>query len=131
MNNLVKSTKGNYNKKLLLESVNRPEKFWKSIKRVFPSKQQNGTSTSFNINGAEISNKKSIADNFCLFFTNVAETLKSKSILLKDFIWSYPETFQRRTDAVFKFKPVLVADVFKYLKQLKSGFLKDTAKSRD
>ena len=53
---------------------------------------------------------------------NVAETLKSKSILLKDFIWSYPETFQRRTDAVFKFKPVLVADVFKYLKQLKALF---------
>ena len=85
VNNLVKSTKGNYNKKLLLESVNRPEKFWKSIKRVFPSKQQNGTSTSFNINGAEISNKKSIADNFCLFFTNVGETLKSKSIPFERF----------------------------------------------
>ena len=141
VNNLVKSAKRTYSRALLSDTAKNPDKFWKAIKRVFPSKTHKpADNTTFNINGKHTTNKKEIAEQFCLFFTHIANNLKSKTILLKDFVWNTPKSTKCKTTKMFKFKPVLVAEVFKFLKQLKRnkaagiddlplGFLKDTAKS--
>ena len=48
------------------------------------------TGTIFETDGMKTTNKQEIAESFCKFFANVAKILKSKSILLRDFVWMRP-----------------------------------------
>ena len=135
--NLINRTKRTFFKDNLKESKKDPNKFWKLIKKVFPVKQTSTISSkSFDVDGEQITDKKSIADGFCHFFTNVASKLKSVAFPLKNFVWS----FHRSTNSspVFDFEPVSEIEVLKYLRNLKrkcatgidnipSCFLKDVA----
>ena len=132
--NLVNRAKRSFFKNQLIESKKNPNKFWK---QVFPVKHStNISSKSFNVNGENISDKKSVANEFCTFFTNIASKLKFSAFPLKNLTWSF-KGFSR-SEAKFDFQPVLDTEVLKYLRNLKrncatgidnipSCFLKDTA----
>ena len=93
------------------------------------------------INGSKSTDKTFIANSFCEYFSFIAECLKRKSILLRDFVWSksaeenLPKQF---TESQFTFKVVKESDILKELKNLKRkkasgldnfppGLLKDAA----
>ena len=116
--NLIKKAKSEYHQNLLNENTNKPEQFWKCIKKLFPVKPNtNSTCDKFVINGEMSSDKKLIVDGFCNFFQTVASKLKTNSIKLKDFVWHRPSA---RTPSVFtfRFKYVSVVEVRKQLKSL-------------
>ena len=83
-------------------------------------------------------NKQGIAENFCNFFANVAKILKSKSILVRDFVWMRP-TWENTMSQKSRFvvKEVSQAAVHKELTKLNGrkqlaltispGMLKDAA----
>ena len=111
-----------------------------AIKKVYPTKSSvSNTGTVFEINGTKTTNKQEIAESFCNFFANVAKILKSKSILLRDFVWMRPtwENTMSQKDR-FVVKEVSQAAVHKELTKLKRkkatgidnlppGMLKDAA----
>ena len=43
VNNMIKSCKQNFSKNLLTENAHDPEKVWKSLKKIYPTKTQNHT----------------------------------------------------------------------------------------
>ena len=136
----MKKCKNKYHKDLLKESANTPDKFWAAIKKVYPTKSSvSNTGTVFEINGTKTTNKQEIAESFCNFFANVAKILKSKSILLRDFVWmrrTWENTMSQKDR--FVVKEVSQAAVHKELTKLKRkkatgidnlppGMLKDAA----
>lgn len=138
VNDLVRKTKSRYHQTQLRESVHNPTKFWRTLKSIFPVKDKISSAKSFIINGTMNSDSKNIVSSFCSFFTNGATKLKTKTILLKDFIWSKPDPIYPKTYNTFRVKPVTVAEVHKLLKKLQRnkasgvdnlppGFLKDIA----
>ena len=83
--NLIRSSKNKHHQNLLKECENRPAEFWKTIKQLFPTKQQK-TSDSFslNIDGNPVSKKSVIAEEFCKYFHKIPRILKEKFDPLKD-----------------------------------------------
>ena len=78
--------KRSFFKNQLIESKKNPNKFWKLLKQVFPVKHStNISSKSFNVNRENISDKKSVANEFCTFFTNFALKVKCSAFPLKKF----------------------------------------------
>ena len=89
--NQIKKAKTVYHQQLLNENLTKPEKFWKFVKKLFPTKSNtNSTCEKFVINGKLTSDKKLIANGFCNFFQTVASKLKTNSIKLRNFVWSKP-----------------------------------------
>ena len=69
VNIMIRSAKSHHSKDLLRESANDCNKFWKSIKNIYPCKGKKSTnSPSFVINGIETDNKQKIVNGFCSFF---------------------------------------------------------------
>ena len=96
-----------------------PNKFWKRIKTIFPSKTREPPAKSFSIDAKCTTNKKSIASRFCSFFSKIAGALKEKSIKFKNFVWSTRYKAKTKTKLAFKLIPVTVSEVFVKLKKLK------------
>ena len=70
VNNEIKRSKRTYYKIKLQENANKPEKFWKFIKEIFPTKsKEDKTPTTFKINNEPVTEKPTIANEFCKFFT--------------------------------------------------------------
>ena len=118
VNTLVRKAKKQHNTNLLTESANDPNRFWKSLKKVFPLKDKMLCTKTFLIDNVLTTNAKTIAERFCSFFTNIAHTLKNKTLPLKNFIWATPAHIHHKTYNRFRFKEVTVAEVFKHLKKL-------------
>ena len=130
--NSIRDAKSNYKKNLLHENIRQPRKFWQIIKELMPVKVK----TSPNFNTSEPNSER--PNVFCTFFTNVASSLKRKSILLKNFVWHKPNVATRASPK-FTFKYVSRVFVEKELKNLKrnkatgidnlpANLLKDCAK---
>ena len=93
------------------------------------------------INGSKLTDKSFIANSFCEYLITITRNLKSKSIALRDFVWSKPakENLPSQvTESQFTFKDVKESDILIELKNLKqekasgldnfsSGLLKDAA----
>ena len=74
---MIRSSKSNYTRSILRESISRPSEFWNQIKRTFPTKPaSNNNNTTFEINGKRTSDTKEIATGFCLefFWEEIAES---------------------------------------------------------
>ena len=138
VNNLVKKAKNQYLQNQLNECANEPKDFWKTLKSIFPVKGKEKLVKSFYINDELTQDSSSNANGFCSFFANVASTVKSKAILLKNFIWTKPTIRTLKTYNTFRLKFVTTTDVYKLLRKLqkkKAGgtddlpprFLKDIA----
>ena len=72
------------------------------------------------INGLKLTDKSLIANSFCEYFSTIARNLKSKSILLRDFVWSNPAEENlpiQVTESQFSFKAVKESEVLKELKK--------------
>ena len=88
-NILVRKAKSEHHKKLLKNCATNSQKFWQTIKTIFPSKEKvTYCAKSFINEGVSYCKPSVIAAKFCSFFSGIARKLKLKSILLKDFIWS-------------------------------------------
>lgn len=93
------------------------------------------------INGSKLTDKRFVANSFCEYLITIARNLKSKSIVLHDFVWSKPakENLPSQvTESQFTFKAVKESDILIELKNLdqekasgldnfSSGLLKDVA----
>ena len=109
VNNLIKVAKAEHNKLLLEENISKPDKFWKFIKNLFPTKPKKEiSSTKFIINEKTTSNEYDIANGFCSFFQSTVSTLKANSIKLKNFTWSKPTKHQTNYAKCFNFRHVSV-----------------------
>ena len=118
--NLIRNAKNTYHQNLLEENSSRPEKFWKCIKTLFPTQQQNSSgSFSLNIDGTIITNKFTIANRFCAYFHDIARKLKIKFDPLKDYVWRSPPVDPKYPRRRFKLKYVSLIEVKKHLKSLK------------
>ena len=131
-NNKIRKAKATYHRELINENLTNPKKFWKAIKAVFPTKSKIVNTLS------PKTDSKSAVEKFSYFFKTVVSSLKSKSIPLMDFTWSFITPFNPRTKATFKVEYVSKLFVEKELRKLKRdkatgiddlppGMLKDCA----
>ncbi|MEM6812713.1 MAG: reverse transcriptase family protein, partial [Pseudomonadota bacterium] len=114
----IRKAKNEHSQRLLRESANDPNRFWKAVKKIYPTKVKETISKAMLIGERLTTNAKEIASSFCSFFSKVATTLKSKAAPLKDIVWSKPEPIFPNTYSTFHFREVQVSEVFKHLKKL-------------
>ena len=103
-----------YNRNLLNESANDPNRFWSTQKRIFSSKETASISMTF-AESLQIT-YKTIATSFCSFFTNIASTLKLNAASLKNIVCSNPKQNYPKNYLTFRFKDVQEKEVPKYWK---------------
>ena len=119
---LVKKCKSRYNRDLLKDCGDSPDKFWAAIKKLYPTKLPSEHGSAFVINGSKSTDKSLIANSFCEYFSTVVRNLKSKLILLRDFVWSKPaEEYlpNKVMESQFTFKAAKELEILKELKNLK------------
>eukprot|EP00794_Sanderia_malayensis_P006580 gene6580-7323_t len=138
---LVKKCKNRFHKDLLKENAKSPSKFWATIKKLYPTKKTAPSAGSaFEINGSKTTDNGTTANTLCSYFSNVANSLKSKSFPLRVFTWMKPteNILAPLCSEKFSLKEVSEADVYKELKNLERkkatgldnlppGLLKDIA----
>ena len=139
VNVAVRKAKSSYHRKLLSENAGNPNRFWRTIKSIYPSKPNNSNvNINFEINEEQVNNPSTISNGFCSVFTNVISEIKRKAFPLRDFIWQNPSKIEKKSEKWFNFQPVTSADVEKCLKDVKRskstglddlppGLLKDSA----
>ena len=118
VNILVRKAKNSHSKKILKKSANDPNRFWKTIKTIYPTKVKETITKTIFIGERITTNAKETASHFCTFFSNIASSLKRTAAPLKDFIWSKPRKSHPNTYSTFGFREVRVNEVFKCLKKL-------------
>ena len=119
---LVKKCKNRFYNNLLKENADSPSKFWAAVKKLYPTKQSApSTGLVFDINGSKTSDNRVIANTLCNYFSGVANLLKSKSFLLRDFTWMKPSkhNFVTLYPVKFTLNEVCQADVCKELNDFK------------
>ena len=88
VNNEIKRAKRSYFNTELQENVTKPERFWKTIKKLFPTITKcNTTPNAFEIDKVQTTTKSRISEEFCRFFSSIATNLKKSAFKLKDFVW--------------------------------------------
>ena len=87
MYNKVKQAKQKYYKDLLTENSRNPKKFWKCFKEIFPTKEPTPITTTTSV---DTDKSFEAANSLCRFFTNIAQSLKTKAFKLRDFVWERP-----------------------------------------
>ena len=135
VNAAVRKAKSTYFKNLPSENVPDPNKFWKTVKSIYPTKIKDKTSKSFDIEGEKSSELVEIANGFCAFFTEIASSIKKKSIPLCSFAWKKPIRKLRKTEWNSMVSELVVMKQLKFIKRSKStgmddlphGILKDAA----
>ena len=138
---LVKTGKSRHNRDLRRDCADCPGKFSSAIKKLYPTKLPSEQGSVLMINGSKSTDKSFIANSFCEYLITIARNLKSKSIVLCDFVCSKPteENLPSQvTESQFTFKAVKESDILIELKNLKqekasgldnfsSGLLKNAA----
>ena len=121
MNNEIKRAKRSYINKELQDNASNPDKFWKIIKEIFPTKiKSNKTASSFKLDHKAIKDKMVISEEFCKFFSSVAIQLKRKAFFLKNFVWGYRSSHERYSSLLnFKLSSTSDTEVLKHLRKLK------------
>ena len=88
VNAAVRTAKSNYPKSLLEENANNASSLWKTLKRIFPTKNKNcHVENSFIIDGKKETNPSKIVEEFCQYFSTVVKVLKESTYPLVNFIW--------------------------------------------
>ena len=118
VNSLVKHAKKVYFKEQLENSAHDSNRFWNTLKRLYPSKSTSTTRT-FKINGELNCDKKSIAKTFSSYFSTIVCKMKKRAFALRDCIWTTQSFEPLRTCRKFKFKPVTENTVKKEIVKLK------------
>ena len=120
VNVAVKRAKSDYHKKLLKESAKDLNKFWRTLKSIFPTKTNYKQSMkTLHVDAVKIKDPHFIADAFCSFFTSIETTLKGKAFPLCSCSWKRRTTISTKTYQKFTFKAVQRHEVEKQLKLVK------------
>ena len=112
-NNMLKEAKSRYQRNLLNENSLKPDKFWKIIKEVFPSKCKRIATP--------VINKHKRSEAFKNFFENVVHQLKRKIITLGNLVWKSQDHLIKKTYKKFSFQYISKIFVEKQIKSLKSN----------
>ena len=75
--------------------------------------------TSPTINKETITNKQSIANSFCRYFSTIAGTLKKKAFPLTELVWRPKQKILNFEKHQFTFRNVTDKEVLNHLKKLK------------
>ena len=134
--NEIQRTKNNFISKELRDTSNKPDKFWNTLKKLYPTKSKSSKlMTSFRtIDNKILTEKQSIAQ----FFYSATNRLKGTTFSLTEMTWRAKPTKVSFMRQQFSFKNISDEEVLKHLKKLnrKSAmgldeiptlFLKDTA----
>ena len=140
VNIAIRKAKSTYHKDLLRENSANPNKFWKAIKSIYPTKAANAGSSmrSFDLQSENTNDAVKVANGFCTFITTIVTTLREKAIPLCNFVWRPPRPVRNRAENKFKFRSVSKLEVERDLKSIKRtkstgidnlppGLLKDAA----
>ena len=120
VNIAIRKAKSSYHQSLLKENSANPNQFWKTIKSIYPTKANEGSSMhTFDFQGEKTNDAIKVANGFCNFFTTVITTLRERAIPLCNFAWKPPRPVRKRTDKKFNFRPVSKLEVEKYLRYIK------------
>ena len=120
VNTRLRKARSNYNKDLLRESSNDPDKFWKTLKSIYPTSQKgNPQCKSFDINGEKCTDAKQIANGFRSFFSTAVNHIKSQAMHLTNFAWRKQINMIFKTYKTFSFKEVTPVEIYSLIKQLK------------
>ena len=101
VNNKIRTAKANHIKNVFRESYessDKPNDFWKQIKKCYDSY---GPSKSFTINGTNVSDPRSIANAFCTFLTKVGSSLMNCSLSMASAVKDQPATQLRKLPTTF------------------------------
>ena len=81
--NEIQRSKRNYYKSKLEENLKKPDRFWKIINDIYPTKsKKENLPKCFKVQNETINNPKQIANSFCNFFSTVTNKLNSKAFPL-------------------------------------------------
>ncbi len=123
----IRRSKANYNRSLFSENINSPTQFWNQIKKCYPTKEKKlVTSKVFDIDETTTSDKTSIANGFCKYFTNVGKTLQMTLTTLGNTVWENHDhkNLSKRInpkELQFSFEKVSASNMVKLLGQLKAS----------
>ena len=118
-NILLRKAKAEYHRDLLRENSNNPEKFWNTIKKVYPTKSGGVTSCTFNLDGEKSNNLSKITNAFSEYLLKAPQLIKEQSAKLCKLVWRQPSPIRRSCDNTFKFQHVSVAETEQLLKKIK------------
>ena len=87
--NEIQRTKKNFISKELRDTSNKPDKFCNTVKKLYPTKSKSSklTSTFRTIDNKMLTEKQSIADGYCQFFSSAANRLKRTTFPLTEISW--------------------------------------------
>ena len=116
----IQRTKKNVISKELRDPSNKPDKFWNTVKKLYPSKSKSSKLTTIfrTIDNKNLTEKQSIADGFCQFFSLAANHLKRTTFPLTEITWRVKPTKASLIREHFSFKTVSNEEVLKHLKKL-------------
>ena len=123
----IRRSKANYNRSLFSENINSPTQFWNQIKKCYPAKEKKlVTSKVFDIDETTTSDKTSIANGFCKYFTNAGKTLQMTLTTLGNTVWENHDhqNLSKRInpkELQFSFEKVTASNMVKLLRQLKAS----------
>ena len=137
--NEIQRTEKNFISKELRGTSNKPDKFQNTVKKLYPTKSKSlkFTTTFRTIDKKLLTEKQSIADGFCQFFSSATNHLKRTTFPLTEITCRAKPTKVSLIRQQFSFKTVSDEELLKHLKKLyrKSAmgldeipplFLKDT-----
>ena len=87
--NEIQRTKKNFISKELRDTSNKPDIFWNTVKKLYPTKSKSSklTTTFRIIDNKMLTEKQSIADGFCQFFSAAPNRLKRTTFPLTEIAW--------------------------------------------
>ena len=122
---MIRKSKANYNRCLFKSSMKNPKDLWTNIKKMFPTKEKSENAKVFKIDDTPTTDKQTITNAFCTYFTRVASSLQNvTSTGLTNLTWkvySYVGLQEKVNPNCkrFTFSEVRPGDVITILKNLK------------
>ena len=74
---MIRKSKANYNRCLFKSSMKNPKDLWTNIKKMFPTKEKSENAKVFKIDDTPTTDKQTITNAFCTYFTRVASSLQN------------------------------------------------------
>ena len=110
-NNKLKSAKSIFYRNMLHELSGNANKFWKCIKKIFPSKTSHASTN--------VTKNQTFVDKCSQYFANAVYLLKKNTIILVNFTWKSAKVYRSRTENRFQMNYISNEFVLNQLKSFK------------
>ena len=116
----IQRTKKSFISKELRYTTNKPDKFWNTVTKLYPTKSKSSKlrTTFRTVDNKMLTEKQSIADGFCQFFSSAANRLKRTTFPLTGITWRAKPIKVSFIRQNFSFKIVNDEELLKHLKKL-------------